>query len=146
MRCTRVPIIRISLIVPLLLLAACKPSTDSFSSAGGASSLAAPSPIQISQPDPGDLVTSPLTVTGQAQGSWYFEASFPVRLLDGQGKEIASTPAQAQGDWMTTGFVPFKATLTFVTKSRTGSLLFEKDNPSGEPQNAGTITVPVRFQ
>lgn len=103
-------------------------------------------PISISQPQPGDLVESPLTVTGEARGTWYFEASFPVRLLDGNGQEIAFTPAQAQGDWMTTDFVPFVATLTFTTPSTsTGMLVLEKDNPSGESQNDASVTIPVSF-
>lgn len=98
----------------------------------------------MDQPLPGSVVTSPLTITGQARG-WYFEASFPVRLLDSAANEIAITPAQAQGDWMTTGFVPFQATLTFETASQNGTLVLEKDNPSGEPQNDASLSVPVRF-
>jgi ABC-type Fe3+-hydroxamate transport system substrate-binding protein len=94
---------------------------------------------------PGDTVTSPLTVTGEASG-WYFEASFPVRLLDGNGNEIAVAPAQAQDDWMTTDFVPYSATLTFTTPATaTGTLVLEKDNPSGEPANAESVMIPVTF-
>src|ERR1700746_2179249 len=54
--------------------------------------------IVVDNVGPGDAVTSPLTITGKAKG-WYFEASFPVKLLDGQGNVLASGPAQAQGDW-----------------------------------------------
>src|SRR6185503_7556549 len=61
--------------------------------------------IVVDKPTPGSLVKSPLTITGKARGYWYFEASFPARLLDGNGKEIAIKPAQAQGDWMTEEFV-----------------------------------------
>src|SRR4051812_32842409 len=42
--------------------------------------------IQVNAPKPNDLVKSPLTVTGKARGTWYFEASFPVRLEDANGK------------------------------------------------------------
>src|SRR6185436_520379 len=58
----------------------------------------------------GDTVSSPLTVTGEARGNWYFEASFPAVLVDWDGKIIAQLPAQAQGDWMTQEFVPFSVT------------------------------------
>lgn len=97
--------------------------------------------------EPGDTVTSPLTVTGEARGTWYFEASFPVRLLDGNGNEIAVEPAQAQEDWMTEDFVPFEVTLVFTQPSTpTGTLVLEKDNPSGLPEHADQITMPVSFQ
>ena len=102
--------------------------------------------IQVTQPQPNDTVTSPLTVTGQAVGGWYFEASFPVRLLDGNGNEIAVAPAQAQGNWMTPSLVPFSVTLTFATPATsTGTLVLQKDNPSGEPQFDASIFVPVQF-
>src|SRR4030042_5172553 len=81
-----------------------------------------------------DLITSPFELTGEAR-LWYFEASFPVKILDENGKEILAIPAQAQGDWMTDQFVPFKATLEFlVGKDQNGTLILMKDNPSGLPE------------
>lgn len=117
------------------------------SSASSSAASVANADIALAAPLPDALVTSPLTVTGEARGSWYFEASFPVKLLDANGNVLAQAPAQAQADWMTTDFVPFLATLTFPTPATaTGTLVLEKDNPSGMPQNAATITVPVNFQ
>lgn len=125
------------------LLAACTPGNGGPQSS---SSSMMSADITVAQPQPNTQVSSPLTVTGAARGTWYFEASFPVRLLDGNGNEIAVVPAQAQGDWMTTDFVPFIATLTFSPPSTaTGTLVLEKDNPSGEPQNAASVSIPVTF-
>lgn len=103
--------------------------------------------IQVTSPTQNAVVTSPLTVTGQARGTWYFEASFPVELRDSNNLIIAQTPAQAQADWMTVNFVPFTATLTFVAQpaNSTGTLILRKDNPSGEPQNDASIVIPVQF-
>ena len=70
--------------------------------------------IVIDAPIPGATVTSPLTVTGRARGPWYFEASFPVILKGPGGAVLATVPAQAVGDWMTTDWVPFTATLVFT--------------------------------
>jgi len=132
----------------VLSLAACSPVDN-----GDENSSAASSSVSMQENDdvvvdslmPGDTVTSPLTVTGEARG-WYFEASFPVRLLDGNGNEIAIAPAQAQSDWMTSDFVPFSVTLTFAPPSTaTGTLVLEKDNPSGLPENADSISIPVTF-
>jgi len=102
--------------------------------------------IVVDSPKPGDLVASPLTVTGKARGSWYFEASFPVQLLDADGNVLASGPAQAQNDWMTTDFVPFKITLTFTPPGTVGgTLVLKKDNPSGLPEHEDELRLPVRF-
>lgn len=92
----------------------------------------------------GDVATSPLELSGQAKGSWYFEGSFPVKLLDSAGKVIASSQAIAQGDWMVEGFVEFKAKLEF-DNALAGNyvLLFENDNPSGLPQNHKEFRLPV---
>jgi hypothetical protein len=91
-------------------------------------------------------VKSPLTITGQALGNWYFEASFPVELIDGNGKSLVITPAQAKGDWMVSGFVPFTVTLSFATPTTaTGTLVFRNDNPSGLPENQKEFRIPVRF-
>src|SRR5690606_7013544 len=35
--------------------------------------------IRVSTPAAGGTVTSPIRVTGEARGTWYFEGSFPVR-------------------------------------------------------------------
>ncbi len=102
--------------------------------------------IRVSAPTANATVSSPLVVTGEARGNWYFEASFPVRLLDANGQELAVGPAQAQGEWMTTNFVPFRISLTFATPTTpTGTLVLEKDNPSGLPENADEIRIPVKF-
>ncbi|HTM67858.1 MAG TPA: Gmad2 immunoglobulin-like domain-containing protein [Candidatus Binatia bacterium] len=102
--------------------------------------------VRVTSPRSGDLVASPLAVSGEARGTWYFEATFPVKLLDADGKVVATGSAQAQGDWMTRDFVPFKATLTFPKPATaTGTLVLEKDNPSGLAENAASVSVPVRF-
>ncbi|MEN9338134.1 MAG: hypothetical protein RIQ41_448 [Candidatus Parcubacteria bacterium] len=91
-------------------------------------------------------VTSPLVITGEARGYWYFEASFPAELLDGNGVRIALAPLQATADWMTTEFVPFKGTLSFVQPdTATGTLILRNDNPSGLPERSYEVRIPVSF-
>jgi hypothetical protein len=102
--------------------------------------------ITVSNVASGQKVTSPLTVEGKARGGWYFEASFPVELKDANGKVLFQGPAQAQGDWMTSDFVPFKVTLTFTKPTtKTGTLTLKKDNPSGDPVRDDSISIPVTF-
>jgi spore germination protein GerM len=101
--------------------------------------------IKVDTPQPNELITSPYTITGQAAG-WYFEASFPVKLLDANGQELVTTIAQAQSDWMTTEFVPFKATLEFVIDNeQNGTLVLIKDNPSGLPEHDQKLEIPVKL-
>lgn len=102
--------------------------------------------IQATTPRPGAEIKSPLTIEGKARGPWYFEASFPVRLLDGDGKEIAIHYATAQDNWMVEDFVPFKSTLTFaLPATENGTLILQKDNPSGLPENDDELRIPVKF-
>jgi hypothetical protein len=97
-------------------------------------------------PLPETRVSSPLSITGEARGMWYFEASFPVELLDANGVVISQGIAQAQGDWMTENFVPFTATLSWAsTTSATGTLRLKKDNPSGLPEHDASLLIPVVF-
>jgi len=108
---------------------------------------ALPDRIELMTPLPDAIIQSPLTLEGRARGSWFFEASFPVYLLDAGGDTIAVIPATAQGQWMTQEFVPFKATLSFTPPaSPTGTLVLAKDNPSGLPEHAAELRVPIRFR
>lgn len=102
--------------------------------------------IRISEPRPNAVITSPLTIKGMARGSWFFEASFPVRLFDGNGEQIARGIATAKENWMTTEFVPFEAKLSFAKPTTVaGTLVLDRDNPSGLPEHADALMVPVRF-
>ncbi len=106
-----------------------------------------PSMIEVSSPLANAQITSPLTIIGRARGGWYFEASFPIELRNQNNVLIGNAIAQAQSDWMTANFVPFMTVLAFPHQpaGSTGTLVFKKDNPSGEPQNDDSITVPVQF-
>ncbi|MCX6736037.1 MAG: hypothetical protein NTZ13_03050 [Candidatus Parcubacteria bacterium] len=105
--------------------------------------------IHVQTPVPNQTVASPLTIKGEARGSWFFEASFPVVLTDWDGKIIAQGIARAESDWMTNDFVPFTARLNFTTDKNTysnrGSLILRKDNPSGLPENDNALEIPVIF-
>jgi len=82
--------------------------------------------IRVTYPMPGDNVTSPLIIEGEA-------------LI------IADHYAEAQGEWMTEDFVPFKAELEFEKPEygERGTLILQKNNPSGlkDHDDAHEITV-----
>jgi hypothetical protein len=103
--------------------------------------------IRLETPLPNETISSPLTIKGQARGSWFFEASFPVVLVNWDGRIIGQGIAQAKSDWMTTEFVPFEAILTFTVDknvySNNGSLILRKDNPSGLSEHDDALEIPV---
>lgn len=114
--------------------------------------------IKVQTPLSNQRITSPFEVRGRARGTWFFEASFPIVLVDWDGKIIAQGHADAVLDpndpnstWMTEDFVAFKATLEFENPSfeadfsKRGSLILQKNNPSGLPQNDDALEIPVRF-
>ena len=111
-------------------------------------------PVPITHPSLRNLnvttnqeLTLPFVLTGEARGTWYFEASFPVRLEDLNGNLLQQTYAMAQGEWMTEDFVPFQSQVLNPENLsvKQGVLVIEKDNPSGLPQYADEVRVPVRF-
>ena len=107
--------------------------------------------VRLESPLPGDTIRSPLTIRGEARGSWYFEGDFPLVLTDWDGRIIAEHYASAQGEWMTSDFVPFEGILDFEVPedvgafSRRGSLILRKDNPSGLPENDDALEITVTY-
>jgi len=104
--------------------------------------------IQVTSPTPTAAIRSPLTVTGEARGAWFFEGDFPVVLVDWDGRIIADGVATADGEWMTEDFVPFRATLEFETPGygERGALILQKDNASGLPEHDDALEIPIRFE
>ncbi|MEX2010551.1 MAG: Gmad2 immunoglobulin-like domain-containing protein [Parcubacteria group bacterium] len=105
--------------------------------------------IIITSPLKGQVISSPLTLTGSARGGWYFEANAPVFLTDLDGKTLAQSYVMAEGEWMTTNFVPFRGTLSWTATSTgtstQGYVVFMNDNPSGLPHLEKSVKVPVTF-
>jgi len=109
--------------------------------------------IVVTSPLPLGTVSNPLSVIGEARGYWYFEADFPVALTDWNGLIIGEGIATAQDEWMTEDFVPFVATIDFVSSynssdpdfMQNGFLILQRDNPSGLPENDDALEIPVRF-
>ncbi|MDO8492981.1 MAG: Gmad2 immunoglobulin-like domain-containing protein [bacterium] len=105
--------------------------------------------IRVDSPRPNQVIKSPLVIRGEARGNWYFEASFPVTLLDADGKVLVESFATAQSEWMTPEFVLYEATITFTVNkkasSNRGTLILRKDNPSGLPEHDDVLEIPVFF-
>lgn len=105
--------------------------------------------LTLNYPQESQTISSPLNISGEARGTWFFEATFPIVLTDWDGLIIAEGFATAQGDWMTEEFVPFTAELTFTSNtavSNRGSLILQKSNPSGLTENDDAYEITVFFE
>lgn len=100
------------------------------------------SPVKDSQ------ISSPLSISGRARGSWFFEGSFPIVLLDSDRNKISEGHVTAQGEWMTQDFIKFLGTLQFnnYIKGSSGFLILKKDNPSGLVENNDSVEIPITFK
>ncbi|MEI7451902.1 MAG: DUF5668 domain-containing protein [Candidatus Falkowbacteria bacterium] len=90
---------------------------------------------------------SPLHVEGNAPGAWFFEASFPIKIVDENLNELGQGQAKAIGDWATSSLVKFTADITYKKSSSTkAEIIFAKDNPSGLEKNYEKFTIPVELK
>lgn len=102
------------------------------------------SAIKIDNLSVNSTVKSPLIIKGSARGSWFFEASFPVKLVDGENNIIASGIAMATANSLTEDFVPFEVKLEFNNQEKKkGVIVFKNDNPSGMLENDVYYRIPV---
>jgi hypothetical protein len=100
----------------------------------------------------GKIISSPFTVTGFAKGNWFFEASFPIVVVDWDGRIIGKGIATAKDEWMTEKFVPFEGKITFEKPAgaeervRRGAVIFRRDNPSDLPENDAALEIQIYFK
>ena len=104
--------------------------------------------IRVLTPQASDTISSPLVVTGEARGPWYFEATFSAVLVDWDGLIIAEVPVMTAEDWMTTDFVPFRVEIPFARPAYgdRGALILQKANASGLPEHDAAVEIPIFFE
>lgn len=103
--------------------------------------------IRVKIPQPNDIIQSPFAIEGEARGTWFFEADFPVRVLDEDGTELGVGIARAEREWMAPDFVPFSAAVQFrAPKGNRGTVVFQKNNPSDLREHDDALKISVRFR
>ncbi len=104
--------------------------------------------VVIASPLPGAATPRSFTIAGAARGPWFFEANLPIDIKNATGTVLMTIPATAQGDWMTTELVPFSTLVELPADTLPGvyTITIKKDNPSGLPENDGSIEFPVIVQ
>lgn len=105
--------------------------------------------LRVDSPLPGSKVNNSIIIRGAARGNWYFEASFPVQVVDAEGRVLAQGIAEAQSNWMTTDYVPFIANLQIgkilIAPGAPLRIILTKDNPSGLPENDDSTSFGVIY-
>lgn len=102
--------------------------------------------IRVSAPLGGDTISSPVFISGEARGQWFFEATFPIVVVGEDGLIIGDGFAEAEGDWMTEAYVPFTAQVEFTAPPGTsGTVILRKSNASDLPEHDDAVEIPVRF-
>src|SRR6056297_403528 len=109
-----------------------------------------PDVIRVSTPTEGAAIASPVQITGEARGTWFFEASAPVVITDWDGRIIGEGFVEAEDNWMTESFVPFSGEVSFTAPtdgvSDRGAVILQKANPSGLPENDAALEISVTLQ
>lgn len=109
-----------------------------------------PDMIRVSEPAEGVAISSPVSISGEARGTWFFEADAPVVVTDWDGRIIGEGFVTTDGDWMTESFVPFSGSVSFTIPSDgvsdRGAVILQKANPSGLPANDAALEITVTLQ
>ena len=105
--------------------------------------------IVINSPQKGELISSPLSISGQINGdgwSGFERQAGTVKLLDENGKVLGTAILVPTTDWMRLP-TKFKATLKFSSpKAQSGMLVFKNENPSDMPENNREFGLAVKIE
>ncbi len=113
-------------------------AADTVPNAGGATA----DMVHVASPTPNAIVTSPLTVRGEARVAWYQNGTFSVALDTADGTVLAQVPVTALSDAGTDGYVPFEVSVVFdVATATSGVLTLSSERATG----TSPVSVPVRF-
>lgn len=100
--------------------------------------------VIIYTPNNNDIINSPITIIGQIPGNWAVEGDFMAYVKDSDGNNIGESIVKINGDWTATDLVPFSTTISF-DGSGAGTVVLQKDNPSGLPENDDQVVLNVQL-
>lgn len=104
--------------------------------------------IVVDYPKEGQKINSPLKISGKAKGSWFFEGSFSIELVDIDRNIISRGIATSTKDWMTEDFIDFTSEIYFdkPTSTTNAIIILKKDNPSGNLEFDQSVFIPVTLK
>lgn len=101
-------------------------------------------PIDLNIKD-GQAVSNPIKIEGKARGYWFFEGSFPIKLVSTNNEILGTSIATSSDDWMTEDYISFTSELNYTKSTSTNRalLILSKDNPSDNRELDQEIYIPV---
>lgn len=103
--------------------------------------------VVVTSPKANAIVKETFVVAGSAPGNWFFEGSFPIKVVDKDGNVLVNTYATAQGEWMTTEQVTFTSNVAITGKYvGPATLVLLLNNPSGLPENDDSVEISIVLQ
>ncbi len=102
--------------------------------------------VSVNQPELGATISSPVTVTGQAPGGWFFEAVLPISVETVDGEVLAEEIFVTDQNWMTEEAVDFSLEIEFdSTDANLGFIKIIKNDVSEIPRNQHFFYWPIGF-
>lgn len=106
--------------------------------------------VELDEIFAGSEISDNHSVSGQAPGYWFFEASAPYEVLNSNQQTIGQGFVTATDDWMTEDQVNFTGVINYdsslIGSNNNGTVIFRRDNPSDLPQNDASVEIPVILQ
>ncbi len=100
--------------------------------------------IIIETPKAGQVITSPVKISGSVEGTGYFEDEVLGKIIDAGGTILGQGPFVATDDWMTTNGIRFEGIIPFsAPNSENGFVIIEVINENG---NTPPIKIPILFE
>ena len=95
----------------------------------------------LETPSDTNNVICPINIKG-----WFFEATFPIQLIDENNEIVENTQATADGEWTADGFVEFSAKVYCQVSDLSGyKLKFMADNAAGVLELDDSIIIELYF-
>lgn len=82
---------------------------------------------------------------GEAKNEMFYNGSFPVLIVDTNGRVVAASPATVTDTWSVPGWTRFGVRITGQLPSNAQcALVFEQGRPQGSPMQPVRVGMPVR--
>jgi len=104
--------------------------------------------IEVTEPKPYALVSSPFKVEGKAKGVWYGNNRLTVKLVDENNNPIVEKSMFALGNVTRDAMIAFTGAINFQVPATVvrGKLLIQKVNIEDLGVKNGPLVIPVKFK
>lgn len=103
--------------------------------------------IRVTTPNSGSTVKSEMEVEGVAKTSWFAQGIASGDVRNEKNEKVGAFTVRTQSTSKDNSFVAFTGRIIYSDpETKTGYIIFNKANPSGDVSKNASLWVPVRFQ